>query len=61
MEQVYPQLEQLLQDENWWVRFHAARSIGHSKDGESRLEEVHCRRLKIRMPLRWLAKCWEAG
>jgi len=38
LEQVYPQLEQLLQDENWWVRFHAARSIGHSKDGKSRLE-----------------------
>ncbi len=35
LEQVYPYLEQLLQDENWWVRFHAARSIGNSKDGES--------------------------
>lgn len=38
LEQVYPYLEQLLQDENWWVRYHAAQTIGNSKDGKSRLE-----------------------
>ncbi len=38
LEQAYPYLEQLLQDENWWVRSNAARSIVHSKDGRSRLE-----------------------
>lgn len=38
LEEAYPYLEQLLQDENWWVRSNAARSIGNSKDGRSRLE-----------------------
>lgn len=38
LEQAYPYLEQLLQDENWWVRSNAARRIGNSKDGRSRLE-----------------------
>ena len=38
LEEVYPFLEQLLQDNNWWVRSNAARSISHSKDGKSRLE-----------------------
>lgn len=38
LKEVYPYLEQLLQDNNWWVRSNAARSIGHSKDGKSRLE-----------------------
>lgn len=39
LDQVYPYLEQLLQDENWWVRSHAARSIGNSKDGKLWLEK----------------------
>ncbi len=38
LEQVYPYLEELLQDENWWVRSQSARTIGNSKDGKSRLE-----------------------
>lgn len=38
LEQVFSYLAQLLQDENWWVRFHAARSIGNSKSGKSWLE-----------------------
>ena len=36
--QVYPCLEELLQDENWWVRSQAAKTIGDSKDGKARLE-----------------------
>lgn len=38
LEQVYPYLEALLQDENWWVRSQAAQTIGRSKDGKSRLK-----------------------
>ncbi|HQC48256.1 MAG TPA: HEAT repeat domain-containing protein [Bacillota bacterium] len=38
LEQVYPYLEELLQDENWWVRSQSARTIGNSKNGKSRLE-----------------------
>ncbi len=38
LEQVYPYLEKLLQDENWWVRSQAAQTIGKSKDGKSRLK-----------------------
>jgi HEAT repeat protein len=38
LEQVYPYLEELLQDENWWVRSQSARTIVNSKDGMSRLE-----------------------
>ncbi|MGI6071572.1 MAG: HEAT repeat domain-containing protein [Lachnospiraceae bacterium] len=34
LELVYPYLEKLLQDENWWVRSNAARTIGNSKDGK---------------------------
>jgi len=39
LEQVFPYLEKLLQDENWWVRSHAAQTIGNSKDGRARLEK----------------------
>ncbi len=38
LEQVYPYLEKLLQDENWQVRSSAAKTIGVAKDGKSRLE-----------------------
>jgi HEAT repeat protein len=38
LEQVYPYLEKLLQDKNWWVRFHAAQTIGSSKDGKAKLK-----------------------
>ncbi|HHW94498.1 MAG TPA: HEAT repeat domain-containing protein [Mogibacterium sp.] len=38
LEQVYTYLEELLQDENWWVRSQAAQTIGKSKDGKSRLK-----------------------
>ncbi len=38
LEQVFPYLEELLQDENWWVRSNAAQTIAKGKDGKSRLE-----------------------
>lgn len=38
LERAYPLLEQLLQDENWWVRSNAAKTIVNSKGGKAKLE-----------------------
>ncbi|MFJ7841943.1 HEAT repeat domain-containing protein [Lysinibacillus sphaericus] len=35
----YPYLEQLLQDENWWVRSQAAKTIAEDRDGLEKLKE----------------------
>lgn len=35
----YPYLEQLLQDENWWVRSQAAKTIAEDRQGLEKLQE----------------------
>lgn len=35
----YPYLQTLLQDESWWVRSQAAKTIGNKKTGREKLEE----------------------
>ncbi|MFJ7668362.1 HEAT repeat domain-containing protein [Lysinibacillus sp. NPDC097195] len=35
----YPYLKQLLQDENWWVRNQAAKTIAEDRDGIEKLKE----------------------
>ncbi|GLC89757.1 HEAT repeat domain-containing protein [Lysinibacillus piscis] len=35
----YPYLEQLLQDENWWVRSQAAKTIAEEREGVAKLQQ----------------------